>query len=108
MRIVLTWAVWRRPKVEQSALLAVAGSNQTSAVRQKKVQTMTQTIAQALIAEGEANGQLRASRTLLRRLLAKKFGSVPDAVSQRIEAVADLERLQACVEQVVDMQTIDE
>ena len=50
----------------------------------------------------------RNSRTLLRRLLTKKFGSMPESLVQRIEATSDLERLQACAEQVVDMKMLEE
>ena len=69
---------------------------------------MTQTIAEALRAEGEAKGALRASRKLLRGLLEERFGALPEAVSQRIEATTDLDRLEAAVLQVSRLQSLDD
>lgn len=108
MRIVLTWAMWRRPTLERETLLAAAQLAQADISRQREVQTMTQTIAEALYEEGIVKGQLLNARTILRRLLTKRFQTLPEAVIQRIDATSDLERLQACIEQVSEMRTLDE
>src|SRR5947209_13372822 len=85
MRILLTWATWRRPAPERATLLTAAQAGPADAAHQKEIQTMTQTIAEALRAEGEAKGEargeakgaLRASRKLLRGLLEDRFGALP-------------------------------
>jgi hypothetical protein len=108
LRIVLTWAVWRRPRPEQAALLAAAQASQANVARQQEIQTMAHTIAEALIAEGEIKGALRAARTILQRLLTKRFQSLPEDVVKRIEAASDLGVLQACIDRVLEMQSLEE
>ena len=95
-------------------MLTAAQARQTDPSHQKEVRTTTQTIAEALIAKGrvggeargEARGALRASRKLLRGLLEDRFGALPEAVSQRIEATTDLDRLEAAVLQVSRLQSL--
>jgi hypothetical protein len=112
MRIVLTWAMCRRPESERPALLSAAQSSQSNVARQKEVQTMGQTIAEAIYAEGKAEGKAEATlatfRKLLRRLLEDRFGPLPEAVKQRIENTADLDRLEAAVVQVHRLPNLDE
>jgi hypothetical protein len=109
MRIVLTWVVWRRPSTERATLLEAARVSQANQIRRQEVQTMTQTIAEALLAEGEAKGEakgaLLTARTILKRLLVKHFQQLPESVAQRIEATTDLETLQTCIEHVGEMKT---
>ena len=52
------------------------------------------------MAEGEAKGQLREARALLRDLLEDRFGPLPEALAQRIEAANDITRLRAAARQV--------
>src|SRR5262249_56587912 len=83
MRIVLSWALWRRPRPEGQALLAAAEATQANADRQKEVRLMGQTIAESIWEEGRLKGQsegkLEIARQLLRQLLADRFGAVPEA-----------------------------
>ena len=73
---------------------------------------MTMTIAEALKAEGKvegkAEGRLDAAREMLQGLLEEKFGTVPDAVRQRIQATTDLVRLQAAARAVLRLGSLDE
>jgi hypothetical protein len=73
---------------------------------------MGQTIAGALIEEGfekgELKGQLLASKDILRRLLEKRFGTVPANILHQIDQATDLERLQAAALAVGELQTPDE
>lgn len=59
-------------------------------------------------AEGEAKGQLLMARANLRALVENRFGAIPEALAQRIEATADLDRLQAALVQVLHVQSADE
>jgi hypothetical protein len=69
---------------------------------------MSETIAEWLMMEGEKKGQLRASRTSLRAVLEKRFGTLPETVLQRIEASTDLAGLQAALVQAVEMGRLEE
>jgi hypothetical protein len=57
---------------------------------------------------GEKRGQLTAVRNMLRRLLQKRFGPLPKALATQIDATTDLHRLQAAVEQVLDLKSLDD
>jgi hypothetical protein len=64
---------------------------------------MAQTIGEEIWEDGWrhgfAEGQLRASRQMLLRVLTQRFGTLPEAVVQRIES-ANMDRLEAAALQV--------
>jgi len=111
LRFVFYWAAYRRPRPEHAALLDAAKASQTNVKSKEEVQKMSQqlwkTAAEEWFEEGEAKGEIRSLRTTLQQLLQKKFRQLPDDVLQRI-AAADLDRLQAAVLQVLDIQSLDE
>jgi hypothetical protein len=100
MRIILSWALWRRPRIERPTLLAAAQATQVNVRRQREVELMGQTIGEAIWEEGRVAGELRQARRILQRLLADRFGSVPEAIVQSIEASSDVERLTTAALQV--------
>jgi hypothetical protein len=53
-------------------------------------------------------GSLRARRDDLRMLLEERFGPLPLALSQRIDQIDDLNRLQAALRQVLHIQRLDD
>jgi hypothetical protein len=53
-------------------------------------------------------GALRACRSDLRAVLEERFGSLPESLVQRIEEIEDSQRLQACIRQVLHIQSLDE
>jgi hypothetical protein len=120
MRIILSWAVWRRPRKEGEALLAAARTTQINVDRQKEVGLMGQTIAEAMweegrlkgrsegLSEGEAKGELGASRRILCRLLTTRFGLLPEGVVQGIESCTDLDRLTAAAQQVLSLDKLED
>jgi hypothetical protein len=65
---------------------------------------MSETIAEWLMAEG----QLLGYRHNLRAVLEERFGTLPEVLVQRIEASADLDRMQAALLQAVHMDRLDE
>jgi hypothetical protein len=126
-RILITWAQHRRPQAERAALSAPTLNAQADPDRRAEVEQMEKTIAQALIEEGEARGKtiaqalieegeakgeaiarLSVSRSHLQRLLTKKFQNLSEDITRRIENTTDLDRLDACIDQVLDMQSLDE
>ena len=79
-------------------------ASQTNVARQKEVQTVGMTIAEALKAEG----RLDEAREMLQGLLEEKFGALPEAVRQRIQATTDLARLHAAARGVFHLRTLEE
>jgi hypothetical protein len=77
--------------------------------RQKEVGLMGQTIAESIWEEGRltgrSEGELISSRRLLLKLLAERFGVVPEAVLQRIESADDVDRLEATALRVSHLAT---
>jgi hypothetical protein len=65
---------------------------------------MVKTSAEAWIEEG----QLLNSRTILCTLLKDRFGSLPEALANQINATTDLERLQQAVRQVLRLQKLED
>ncbi len=102
----LVWALHRRPRPEREELIVAAQASQ------KEVQTVGMTIAEALkaegMAEGEAEGRLAEAREGLLALLEEKFGPVPETIRQRIRASADLTRLRAAHRRVLHLGTLEE
>jgi hypothetical protein len=79
-------------------------ASQADVVRQQEVRIMGQTIADALSDEG----RLLTLKELLRRLLEKRFGTVPESILHQIDQATDPERLQSAVLEVGELQTPDE
>jgi hypothetical protein len=104
VRFSLVWALYRRPLPEREPLIAAAQASQTNVARQKEVQTVGMTIADALKAEG----RLDDAWEMLQGLLEEKFGPVPDAVRQRILAATDLARLHAAARGVLHLGSLEE
>lgn len=69
---------------------------------------MGQTIAEWYDGEGKKKGQLRALRDSLRILLEERFHTLPEALRQRIEATADVTKLQSCLRQAVHIRSPEE
>ncbi len=108
LRAVWAWGHWRRPPAERAALAAAAAASQQELSRRQEVQVMGQTIAEALIEEGMAKGALLATRASLRTLLEKRFGKLPEALIQRIDATVDIEGLQEAFHQAIDLKTLQD
>jgi hypothetical protein len=94
----------------------IAQASHSNVALRQEIETMSRAVKQGwgewakthYTAEGEARGQLRARRDDLRGLLEKRFGPLPEALRQRIEACEDLDRLQACLYQVLDINSLEE
>ncbi|HBI44797.1 MAG TPA: hypothetical protein DDY78_18375 [Planctomycetales bacterium] len=59
-------------------------------------------------ARGELRGKLRACRTSLLDLLEARFGTLPEALTQRIEATTDPERLHEAHRQALRLGQLDD
>jgi hypothetical protein len=70
------------------------------------------TMADELFEQGEEQGlrkgRLMSSRQNLRELLEKKFGSLPEALIERIEQADDPARLDAAIQQIFEVESPDQ
>jgi hypothetical protein len=112
LRLVLYWALYRRPRGEHAALIDAARTSQSQVQLQEEVRTVVnetlgKTWEQELVEKGEARGVLLGCRRMLRRQLEQRFGTLPQAVLDRI-AAADLEALDKAGECVSSIASLDE
>lgn len=106
LRVICTYASWRRPPGERETLKDIAlAANPT---RKEEVRDMIQTIADDLMERGRAEGELQTHRDNLRRLLLRKFQQLPDVVLQRIESCTDVERLKTAMDRLLDWKSVEE
>ena len=102
MRIILAWSIQRRSENEHAALLAAAQTSLTEINRRKEILIMAGTMADVYFREGAARG---IQKSILRQL-GKRFGSVPEALVNEINAVMDLPRLEAALDQIPALQQL--
>jgi len=70
----------------------------------KEVQTMITTYEK----RGERRGRLSEKRTILVRLLAKKFGKLEDGIAKRIDRTTSARKLDSLLLALVDANSIDD
>jgi hypothetical protein len=116
MWFITSWTVKRRPPPERRPLFDAAIASMDNVALQHEVRMMSQQIELTwdewakthYTAEGEKKGELRGARRDLRAVLEERFGALPEALVQGIEATEDLQRLQACIRQSVRIQSLAE
>jgi hypothetical protein len=114
LRMLLSYTTWRRTPAERDALVQIA--RETNPTREEEVKVMAQTIAEAWMEEGHAKGltegltegQLKEARTLLRQLLEGRFGALPEALVQQINATTELARLHNAVLQILRIGKLED
>jgi hypothetical protein len=99
---LLSFALRERPDGEHDALVDVV--RQTNRPRETEVSTMVKTIADHLMEQGE----VRAMRRFLRRSLEDKFGPLPEAVLQRIEACGEVQKLEEAARKTPRLEKLDD
>jgi hypothetical protein len=121
---VLSWSVRRRPKPEREQLRKSVLESEQNILLKEEIEKMgniteksweEEVLEQGLkkgeeIGEkrGEQRGELRASRKSLRLFLEGRFGPLPEKWVKRIEAAADLPRLEAAMAQAAKINNLDE
>ena len=58
--------------------------------------------------EGRKEGQLEALQTTLLRILSKRFGPVPSPVSEKVERISSVKRLQTLLDRVLEVDSLKE
>jgi hypothetical protein len=105
LRMVLTWALWRRPREEREPLLAAAQAAQADAARQKEVETVGQSIAEWYIEQGRAEGFNKGRAEEVRKILLRqgrqRFGEPGEPMSAALAALTDLERLERMADRIL-------
>ena len=66
-------------------------------------ETIEWTWEQELLAEGESRGRLSEARANLRWLLERRFGTISETLTQRIDQSEDLTRLHDCIRVALDI-----
>lgn len=105
LNCIVSYASNRRPRDERTSLLQVP---ERTYPNRPEVRHMTQTIADSWREEGRAEGALQTSRALLRGLLEERFGTLPEALIQQIEALTDVGRLQTAARRLVHVQKLED
>jgi hypothetical protein len=110
-KLVLYWAILRRPRAEWERVLAAIRHSQNEAELLREVEQMAETIGrtweQELQARGQALGELRMARQMLRTVLRERFPTLPEELQQRIDR-ADVVALEAATKQAVHITSLDE
>jgi hypothetical protein len=116
LRMVLTWALWRRPRSEREDLRASAQASQVDAAHKREVQTMGQTIAEWYIeqgraegrAEGEAKGRIDTLQRMLLRQGRQRLGEPSETITATLTALTDVERLEKLTERLLQVASWQE
>lgn len=103
---LLTYSIFRRPPGEHAQIREIG--ERENPERIEEVKAMSKTIAEALEEQGEQRGELKRARTLLRKMLEKHIGPIPEAIQQRIDAENDVERISAAVLGAEQLKSFDE
>ena len=87
------------PKEEARRLLAEhLGPQGTEAIM---------TAGEKLVEQGRIEGRAETARSLVQRLLQRRFRTLPPSVVKRIEA-ADVDQLELCAERILDAESIED
>jgi hypothetical protein len=70
----------------------------------REVKAMEMTWAERM----ELKGRVEALHHVLLRLLGRRFGAVPEAVRQKVEAIDSTESLGKLAEKVLEVESIDD
>ncbi len=102
LHMILTFAFWKRPAEEWNTLTQIA--QRENPARIEEVRIMVRTAADVEMERGE----IRGAKATLRRQLKVRFGDLPETLLQQIDAINDIERLNAALDQVVQVKSLDE
>ena len=132
LRVALSWSLWRRPDGERERLKTVAEGVQTIEERKREVRAMFKSGGQAIYEEGKAEGKTEGIKegktegikegktegikegktegiknTILRQG-RKQFGPPDREVVSAIQAIVDVDRLEALADRILDVKSWEE
>lgn len=105
LRLVLTWAVWRRPNDERQRWIGAAVDSQKVAAHKTEVKSMGKTIAEAWLEEGETKGAARQTRKMIVKYGTKALGDPGQTIIASLESISDVERLERIYDKIDDAKS---
>jgi hypothetical protein len=111
MHMVLSVAHHRRPRTERETLDRIAQEAQATLDRQKEVKIMSQTIAESIFEEGLTKGKmegLNIVRGILKQILEKRFGPLPEKINGDLENCTEIERLNAAIDGALGLDKLED
>jgi hypothetical protein len=102
VQALLSYGVWRRPVADRESCIEAV--RQTNPRRNTEVTNMAKTIAEAWMDEGA----LRGARRMLRKYIEMRFGSIPEELAARMDRIEDLDRLEAALLQVHQVEKLED
>ena len=69
---------------------------------------MTEVMAGTILEQGIEQGETRAKRDAVLKLLHARFGSVPDTLTTQINTIRSLAELDTLFEEVLDAKTLED
>jgi len=112
LEFAILWSVRRRPKEERERLYTEGLKNYQNAAFLQEVKAMAEaevkTWEEELTEIIRSRTELQTTRKILRSLLEKRFGPLPQPWTQRIESTSDLNRLTDAIAEVGSIQTLDD
>jgi hypothetical protein len=97
-----------RPPSDRPVLQETIEASVRTDERRREVLNMGRTIADELREEGLKEGEVRALRQILIRLLRKRFRKVPQETIDTIDATEDVKQLDAWLDRFVTAQTLEQ
>jgi hypothetical protein len=95
-----------RARPDHPGLYELIGNSIRSDTRRRDVETLMETMAKSLRAEGRPAGEIHSRQQTLVRQLRRRFGPVPRAPEKLIRATEDTARLDAWQDKFATAQTL--
>ena len=94
----------RRPAEEHKDLIQLVEQQ----AHDMEVETMAKSMADVLREQGETRGETRAKREDIIKLLQIRFDTVPETVTQKVNRIRSLPRLNSLFEKAATIDTLDD
>ncbi len=94
----------RRPAAEHEDLIRLVEQQ----AHDMEVENMAKSMADVLREQGEARGETRAKRENIIKLLQIRFDNVPETVTQKVNKIRSLSRLNSLFEKAATINTLDD
>lgn len=122
IRMVLNWSLYRRPRREHDRVREAARDSHADVALQRRIEQMSQQVEKGwgeelieqflerekkVVADVATKTRTNTLRDTLRGLLEQRFHTLSPELLQRLES-ADLDHLQAAINQVITIQSPDE
>ena len=97
-----------RPVDEREELQDIVSRSIKGRKQEKEGEEMAETIAEYYIEQGEKQGELRAKREAVLKLMQFRFDAVPESVEKKVKSTRSINRLDALFEKALSAKNISE